>query len=158
MCILFFWCVPPHPFLNLCVSAMSTQLHRKYFYLHFKMPNSKQLGLCNHSALVTLNIIERESWRAMRDSVKRDRTSERASMCLRKRVTEHDRGWSQGAGEATLVQFVFMQLPPCNVLQTLAIFPDKLVASSAIGDLPLFVEAANIPRTERVNQKSGLQR
>lgn len=51
-----------------------------------------------------------------------------------------------------------MQPAPRNVLQTQAIFPDKLVASSAIGDLPLTVALTNIPFWEknRVNQKSGL--
>ena len=49
---------------------------------------------------------------------------------------------------------------PRNVLQAHAIFPDKLVASSAIGDLPLAVALTNIPLWEqsRVNQKSGLHR
>lgn len=86
------------------------------------------------------------------------RESEQVSMCLRKRATEHDRGWSKEVGWATLVQFVFMQPAPHNVLQTQAIFPDKLVASSAIGDLPLAVALTNIPFWEknRVNQKSGL--
>lgn len=66
-------------------------------------------------------------------------------MYLRKKATEHDRGWSRGVGEATSVQFVFMQLPSCNILEAQAILPDKLVASSAIGDLPLTVALTNTP-------------
>lgn len=68
------------PPLNLCVWAMNTQHQGKYFYLHFKMSNPKQLGVHNRSALVILNIIEkwreRECLREMRDLVKRDRASE----------------------------------------------------------------------------------
>ena len=50
-----------------------------------------------------------------------------------------------------------MQPAPRHVLQAQAIFPDKLVASGAIGDLALAVSLVNIPFWEksRVNQKPG---
>lgn len=76
--LVFFSPLPP---LSVCVWAMNTQHRGKYFYLHFKMSNSKQLGVRNRSALVILNIIEREREcvRGMRDLVKRDRASEHVS-------------------------------------------------------------------------------
>lgn len=49
----------PFPILSLCVWGVNTQHQGKHFYLHFKMSNSKQSGVHNHSALVTLNITER---------------------------------------------------------------------------------------------------
>lgn len=42
-----------------------------------------------------------------------------------------------------------MRLTSCNVLQAHSIFPDKLVASSEEGDLPLTAELTNIPFWEQ---------
>lgn len=87
----------PHPTLwVLCAQALKTEHQGKCFYLLFKMSNSKQLGVRNHSAPVILNITERESLLEERESCRRE--AEQASMCLRKRVTEHDRGCGKGVG------------------------------------------------------------
>lgn len=67
------------PPLSVCVWAMNTQHQGKYFYLHFNMSNSKQLGVHNCSGPVILSATEgreRECVRGMRDFVKRDRASE----------------------------------------------------------------------------------
>ncbi|KAA8588628.1 hypothetical protein FQN60_009973 [Etheostoma spectabile] len=68
-------------------------------------------------------------------------------------------GLSKDVSECTLfdlLNYVLLaaQLAPRNILQAQAIFPDKLVASSAIGDLPLAVALTNIPFwvQSRVNQ------
>lgn len=60
------------------------------------------------------------------------------------------RGWLSNPGAICL----HAAGPPRTVLQARAIFPDKLVASGAIGDLPLAVALTNIPFWEQEWSKS----
>lgn len=78
--------------LNYCIWAVNTWHQGEYFYLHFKMPNSKQLGVHNCSAPVILSMECAGKWETCW------RETEQASMCLSKGVTEHDRGWGKGVG------------------------------------------------------------
>lgn len=92
--VLFFWLL-----LNLCVWTMNTQHQGDHFYLILRTSKSKELGVHNHSALVMWNIIERER----EESLSEDRETwwretERFSMCLGKRATEHNGGLSKGVG------------------------------------------------------------
>lgn len=84
----------PKP-LSYCIWAMNTQHQGEYFYLHFKMSKSKQLGVPNCSAPVILSKERRsvlEQWETCW------RETGQVSMCLSKGVTAHDRGWGKGVG------------------------------------------------------------
>lgn len=83
-------CLFPHTF-----NLLHMGNEHSYFYLDFKMSNSKRLGVRNCSAPVILSV-ERKSVLEHWESCGRE--SERASMCLSKGVTAHDRGWGKGVG------------------------------------------------------------
>lgn len=84
----------PKP-LSYCIWAMNARHQGEYFYLHFRMSNSKQLGVRSCSAPVILSM-ERKSALEQQENCWRE--TEQASKCLSKGVTAHDRGWGKGVG------------------------------------------------------------